>query len=67
MTLTCADADGKSVTLRTSVLYKEDGTTLVTESDLLNKNISISAGIVDMYKESYQIHVFSYSDIIINE
>lgn len=67
MTLTCSDAEGKSVTLRTSVLYKEDGVTLVTESDLLNKNISISTGIVDMYKEAYQIHVFSYSDIIINE
>lgn len=66
MTLTCVDANKNQVTVRTSILYKDNGD-LVTEADLLNKNITISSGIVDMYNDSYQVHLFTYNDLIINE
>ena len=66
MTLTCKDASNKTVNVRTSVIYKEDGS-LVVEADLLNKTISIESGTVEYYKdrEVYQVHVFTFKDIVI--
>lgn len=62
MTLTC-EVDGKTISVRTEVLYKEDGT-LVTEADLSGKTITVK-GIIDSYKGTYQIRVFKYRDITI--
>lgn len=63
MTLTCSDSSGNTVKVRTGVLTDNEGN-LVVESDLLNKNISIT-GIVEVYNESYQVKVLSYKDIIV--
>ena len=64
MTLTCEDANGTTVTVRTSVLYEEDGTTVVTEDAFINKTIDC-VGIVDAYSGDYQVHVYLYNDFII--
>lgn len=61
MTLTVKDASGKTCTVRTEKIYKEKNV-LATEEDFLNKTISVK-GIVDCYNESYQLRLFSYSDV----
>lgn len=63
MTLTC-EVDGITVDVRTVVLLDESGN-IVTESAYAGKNINVR-GIVDCYEGSYQIKVFSTSDITIN-
>ena len=60
MTLTCTTADGKTVTVRTVVLY-QDGK-LVTEADLLGKTINVK-GIVELFNGKYQIKVVATSHI----
>jgi endonuclease YncB( thermonuclease family) len=63
MTLTVQDSSGNTTTIRTEVIYKDSKKSeLVTESDLLNKTISVD-GIVDYYNGSYQVKVFAYKDI----
>ena len=64
MTLTCTDGNGKTVTIRTEVLTKDNGD-VVVEQDLLNKTISVK-GIVDFYNDSYQVKVFNFKDITIS-
>ena len=64
MTLTCK-LNGKTITIRTDVLYEEDGMTLVTQDKFVGKTIDIT-GIVDKYEEDYQIKVFSLKDIVIH-
>ena len=63
MTLTCTDALGGTVTIRTEVLYNDDGT-LVTDSQLNGHTISVK-GLVDVYEGSYQVRVYTFSDITI--
>ena len=63
MTLTCSDTNGKEITVRTEVLTNDEGK-LVVEADVLNKTISVT-GIVDYFNGSYQVKVFSYSDMVI--
>lgn len=60
MSLTCV-VDGKTVTIRTTVLRKADKT-LYTSADFLNKTITVT-GIVDYYDGEYQIKVFSAKNI----
>lgn len=69
ISITCVDANGDEITIRTGVLYKADGTTLVKESDFtIGGKISVR-GVVDYYsdgnngKGQYQIKVLRYSDI----
>ena len=64
MTLTC-EVDGKTITIRTTVLRKADKT-LYTPADFLNKTIDVT-GIVDYYNGDYQIKVFSAKNIEIHE
>ncbi len=64
MTLTCKATDGTIIKVRTEVLLDADGK-IVTESAYLNKNINVR-GIVDYFAGSYQIKVFSTSDITFN-
>lgn len=65
MTFTCEAEDGTTITVRTEVIYAEDGT-LLTASDFQGKTISVK-GIVDCFKGEYQIKVFSAKDITIVE
>ena len=64
MTLTCVDENNLEIKVRTSVLYEEDGTTLVTEDAYLNQVIDI-VGTVDQYEDTYQIHVYFTKDIVV--
>ena len=63
MTLTC-ESDGVTVTVRTAVLYDENGER-ITEDAYLGKTIDVK-GIVDYFDGDYQIKVFSAKNIIIH-
>ena len=66
MTLTCHDANGKTVSVRTAVLYHPDKS-LVTKDDLpIGTNISVE-GIFDKHGDEYQVRVFTLSKLTINE
>ncbi len=66
ITLKCT-CNGKDITVRTVVLYKDSAKTqLVTEDEYLNKTITVK-GIVDYFGGSYQIKVFSAKQITVNE
>lgn len=62
MTLTC-EVDGMTVSVRTAVLYDENGN-LITEDAYLGKTIDVK-GVVDYYSGTYQIKVFSAKNIIV--
>lgn len=62
MTLTC-EVDGKRVSVRTAVLYDENGN-LITEDAYMGKTIDVK-GVVDYFSGSYQIKVFSANNIIV--
>ena len=74
MTFTCTDPSGKTVKVRTAVIYKDSSQTQkLSESDVLNKTIEVG-GIVDKYvfeesdtvsPDDYQIKVFGLDDITI--
>jgi len=64
MTMTC-EVDGKTITIRTTVLRKADKT-LYTPADFLGKTIDVT-GIVDYFSGDYQIKVFSAKNIEIHE
>jgi hypothetical protein len=72
MSITCEDASGKTVNVRTELLYKEDKETLLTEDEIKGKTITVT-GIVDIYvqegqtDEQYQIRVFGIKDLVIVE
>ena len=61
MTLTCQDANGKEVIVRTSVLKKSDGT-LLAKADVLNKTIN-ATGIITTYDGEVQLHVFTLEEL----
>ena len=63
MTLTC-EANGQTVTIRTVVLYDENGER-ITEDAFLGKTIDVK-GIVDYFGGDYQIKVFSAKNITIH-
>lgn len=60
MTITC-EVDGIKVTLRTVVLYDENGK-IITEDAYKGKTISVK-GMVDYFSGDYQIKIFSANDI----
>lgn len=64
MTLTCKSASGKTITVRTAVLYDENGN-LITESAYKNKTISVK-GVVDYYDGGYQVKVLTANDITVS-
>ena len=59
------EVDGKTITIRTTVMRKADKT-LYTPADFLNKTIDVT-GIVDFFSGEYQIKVFSAKNIEIHE
>lgn len=63
ISLTCKDASGKTITVRTVPLY-ENGV-LVTQDKYLGKTIDVK-GIVDVYEGEYQIKVFHTNNITIH-
>lgn len=63
ITITCRSADGKTVTVRTDVLYHSDGT-IVEESEFTGKTINVK-GIVDFFNDDYQIAVHGFDFITI--
>ncbi len=63
MTLTC-EVDGKTISVRTAVLRDADGN-VITEDAYMGKNIDVK-GIVDYYDGTYQIKVFTVSNITVN-
>jgi hypothetical protein len=60
ITLTCK-VDGKTITVRTMVLYNEDGS-VVKQDAFVGKTINVK-GIIDYYNGNYQIKVFALGDI----
>lgn len=64
MTLTC-EADGYTVSVRTTVLLDENGN-LITEKAYKNKTIDVK-GIIDFYDGTYQIKVFSADSITVTD
>jgi len=64
MTLYC-EADGISVTVRTTVLLDENGQ-LMTQDAYLGKIIDVR-GIVDFYDGEYQIKVFTADHITVQD
>ncbi len=64
ITLTCETPDGKSVQVRTIVLYDENGT-LVTEDYFMGKTIDVK-GIITFFSDDYQIKLFSVNDVVIH-
>ena len=64
MTLFC-EVDGVTIAVRTVVLLDENGK-LITEDYFLGKTIDVK-GMVDYFKGSYQIKVFSLKHITVHE
>ena len=64
MTLSCRTADGYVISVRTAVLYDEEGQ-IITADAYRGRTINVK-GIVDFYTYSgYQVKVFSPDDITI--
>lgn len=63
MTMTCRSGDGITITVRTDVLFDENGE-LITASKYLGHNIDVK-GLVAYYDGGYQIKVLSAEDITI--
>ena len=71
MTLTCEDANGNVVTIRTDVLFDKTGQFTVdndykvVQSNFEGKHITV-LGVIEMYEGAYQVKVVSPYDIAIN-
>jgi len=63
MTLTCEATNGIKISVRTGVLFDDNGN-LITEDAYMGKTIDVK-GIVDYYSGDYQIKVFSDDNIIV--
>ena len=63
ISITCEDAQGNEITVRTVVLKHADGTN-VLESEFVGKTIDVK-GIIDQYDGEYQVKVFALSHITI--
>ncbi len=64
ITLTCTTPDGKSVQIRTIVLYNENNE-LVTEDYFMGKTIDVK-GIITFFSDDYQIKLFSLNDVVVH-
>ena len=63
MTITC-EVDGKTLTVRTTVLWDENGQKIT--ADLFENAMIDVKGLVDRYDGEYQIKVFSIDDITLH-
>lgn len=64
MTLTCEDASGNKISVRTAVLKDADGQK-ITESYFAGKTIDVK-GIVDYFSGTYQVKLFSSNDVTVH-
>ena len=64
ISLTCEDAQGNEITVRTVVLKNADGS-YVTQDAFVGKTIDVK-GIIDLYNGEYQVKVFALSHITIH-
>ena len=64
MTLTC-EVNGQTITVRTIVLYDENGN-MLTKDDFLHKTIDVT-GIIDFFAGEYQIKVFTTDEIVVHD
>ena len=64
MTLVCEDESGNQMSVRTTVLRDADGNK-ITESYFAGKTIDVK-GMVEIFKGTYQIKVFSVDDVTIH-
>lgn len=70
MTITCEDANGYTVTVRTDVLFDRTGTYVVDDgykvvaSNFEGKTIDV-VGVVELYNGNYQVKMVSMADVII--
>ena len=64
MTLTC-EVNGQTITVRTIVLYDENGN-MLTKDDFLHKTIDVT-GIIDFFAGEYQIKVFTAGEIVVHD
>ncbi len=70
LTITCTDASGREIDIRTAdkLRIEVDGETVDVTEDFFPKGTVISVkGIIDSYDGDYQIKVFAYSDITIEQ
>ena len=67
LTITCKDANGNTIDLRTdSKLVRDDGT-IVVASDFPKGTVISARGIVDLYRGKYQLKIFNIKDIIFED
>lgn len=71
MTITCEDANGDVVTIRTDVLFDKtgkfevDNDYKVVQSNFEGKTIDV-VGVIEMYEGNYQVKVVSVNDFVIH-
>lgn len=71
MTITCEDANGKTVSIRTDVLFDRTGTYAVDSSykvvasNFEGKTIDVT-GVVEMFNGNYQVKMVSMDDVVIH-
>lgn len=65
ITLTCVDENGNEILLRTAVMYNDDGSLVTADSFPIGAKIASAKGIVDYYRDSYQLKIFNFNDIIL--
>ena len=64
LTITCIDANGKTVDIRTASKLIRDDQTVVVASDFPVGTVLSARGIIDCFDGSYQLKVFNIDDII---
>lgn len=62
MSITCQSADGTMITVRTVVLTDAEGNLITEDAFPIGSKITVK-GIIDSYKGSYQIKLFSFDDV----
>lgn len=62
MSITCEDADGNEIVLRTIVLIKPDGSVVTADAFPVGSVIN-AKGIIDVFDGEYQLKIFSANDI----
>ena len=66
LTITCKDANGKTIEIRTASKLIRDDDTVVVASDFPKGTVISVKGIIDLYNE-YQVKVFNIDDITIEK
>ncbi len=65
ISITCQSEDGTMITVRTVALTDADGNLITQDAFPIGSNITVK-GIIDSFKGSYQVKVFSFDDVTFN-